>query len=70
MASVKVASILHQTGSAVAVNVEVRTNVAKIIVPLKFPDRGSAAANEQQAYRELRTFLTEALAVLEAQEDR
>jgi hypothetical protein len=66
MATIKIESITHAMQGAVEVTLDVRTSMGKLSVPLKFPDQGSAAANEQQALREFRAWLQEALQALEA----
>ena len=53
--------------SGVEVQIEVRTSTGRFTFPFEFEDQGSLVANEQQARRELRTFLQEALEALETQ---
>jgi len=66
MASITVDGIQREMNRQVEVRLDVRTSMGKIIVPLKFDDQGSAAANEKHAYVELRVWLQEALQALDA----
>ena len=70
MATIAVESTRRGMNGTVEVRLDVRTSMGKIIVPLKFPDQGSPAANEKQAYHELRVWLQEAQQALEALEGR
>jgi hypothetical protein len=51
-------------GQRVVVSLHVQTSAGRFTFPFAFEDQGSAAANEAQARRELRTFLQEALQAL------
>ena len=67
MATIKTLSIgpdKQHLGPGVVVTLEVRTSTGRYEFPFKFEDQGSPPANEQQARRELETFLQEALQVL------
>jgi hypothetical protein len=66
MATIKVEGIKQAMNGAVEVNLDIRTTMGKLVVPLRFEDQGSAAANEKRAYQELRVWLQEALQAVEA----
>jgi hypothetical protein len=68
MATIAVDSTTREMNGMVEVKLDVRTSMGKIIVPFKFADQGSSAANEKHAYAELRVWLQEALQALEALE--
>jgi hypothetical protein len=69
MATIKTLSIAPDTkhvGSGVVVTIRARTSTGRYDFPFTVEDQGNPTANEQQAYRELTTFLQEALAALPA----
>jgi hypothetical protein len=66
MATIRLDSITREMNHGVEVNLDIRTSKGKIVVPFRFGDQGSAAANEKQAYQELKVWLQEAQQALEA----
>jgi hypothetical protein len=52
------------TGRAAVVWIDVRTSMLNCTFPFSFADQGSDLANQEQARRELETFLRQALQAL------
>jgi len=51
-------------GHGVVVRLHVQTSTGRFTFPFTVEDEGNTSMNEQQAHRELRTFLQEALQAL------
>ena len=59
MARIAVDSITREMNGIVEVKLDVRTSMGEIVVPFKFADLGSSAANEKQARAGLLRWLQE-----------
>ena len=66
--TIEIGSAKRGTSGMVEVTMDVRTSAGKMIFPFKFPDQGSARANEKRAYEELRVWLQETQEALEVRE--
>jgi hypothetical protein len=64
--TIEIGSAKRGTNGMVEVTMDVRTSAGKMILPFKFPDQGSARANEKRAYDELKVWLQETQEALEA----